>query len=248
LLYFISDLHLSDETPGIFALFRALLEQIADEGNALYILGDLFAVWIGDDDDAPFVQETTRLLRQAAGQGLRIYFQHGNRDFLVGDAFANAAQLTLLPDPYRLEAASTAPGESKQALLLTHGDILCTEDADYQVFRRQVRDPLWQRDFLQKPLTERRRLAAALQTESLLAKERKAEYQMDVSERAVAELIRAYERQALTLLHGHIHRPGHYRHQADGTPVERWVLADWAENRGEYLVWNGETLTRHALA
>ncbi|MCL2022339.1 MAG: UDP-2,3-diacylglucosamine diphosphatase [Betaproteobacteria bacterium] len=241
MLYFISDLHLADDTPGIFALFRALLDRIADEGNSLYILGDLFAVWIGDDDDAPFAQDVACLLRDAAEQGLRIFFQRGNRDFLVGNAFASAAQLELLPDPYCLKA----PGTPEKSFLLTHGDILCTEDGDYQAFRRQVRDSAWQQNFLQKPLGERRKLAAALQAESVREKGRKADYQMDVSNCAVEDLMRAYGQS--TLLHGHIHRPGRHQHLLDGLSLERWVLADWSESQGEYLFWDCKTLTRQAF-
>jgi len=240
LLYFISDLHLADDTPGIFALFRALLDRIAREGNSLYILGDLFSVWIGDDDDAIFAQDAIGLLRHAANQGLRIFFQRGNRDFLAGAAFAKSARLELLPDPYRL----IAPGEPEKIFLLTHGDILCTEDGEYQAFRRQVRDPVWQSDFLQKPLTERRKLAALIQAESAQEKGRKADYQTDVSGSAVEDMIRPYGQP--TLLHGHTHRTGRYYHLVNGLTIERWVLKDWSESQGEYLCWDGETLTRQA--
>ncbi|MDR1849000.1 MAG: UDP-2,3-diacylglucosamine diphosphatase [Zoogloeaceae bacterium] len=246
MLYFISDLHLSNKTPGISALFRALLERIAEEGNALYILGDLFAVWIGDDENAPFAQEAKRLLREAANRGLKIFFQHGNRDFLVGDTFARAAQLTILPDPYRLEVP-TASDVPQKSLLLTHGDILCTEDAKYQALRRKVRNPDWQQKMLRIPRFMRRMYAFALKTGSMREKGRKTDYQMDVSNHAVEEMIRGHGKRPLALLHGHIHRPGQYRHQVDDLPVERWVLADWAEDRGEYLTWDGATLTRHAL-
>jgi len=244
LLYFVSDLHLADDTPGIFALFRALLARIAKEGNSLYILGDLFEVWIGDDDDAPLAEAVSGLLSHAALRGLKIFFLHGNRDFLLGKDFAQRARMELLPDPYCLEA----PGAAK-SFLLTHGDMLCTEDAAYQAFRRQVRGPLWQQDFLHKPVAERRQLAAAIQKESSREKGQKADYLMDVGSDAVADLVRQHGKPGLspTLLHGHTHRPDRHQHLINGLPVERWVLADWSETRGECLVWDGEALRREAL-
>ncbi|MDR2636717.1 MAG: UDP-2,3-diacylglucosamine diphosphatase [Zoogloeaceae bacterium] len=242
MLHFISDLHLSPQTPGIEALFRAFLAAIAPpengEPNALYILGDLFDTWIGDDDDSPFAASIASALKTASDAGLRLFFLHGNRDFLLGADFARQAGLTLLPDPYLLSTP-------QWQFILSHGDSLCANDLAYQQFRAQTRAPAWQADFLQKPLPERRRLAAALRQQSLMEKNRKPAYLTDLAPGATDDFLRQHG--YATFIHGHTHRPARHEHIVDGICVERWVLSDWSEERGETLSWNGETLRRQSL-
>ncbi|MDR2788270.1 MAG: UDP-2,3-diacylglucosamine diphosphatase, partial [Candidatus Accumulibacter sp.] len=170
MLHFISDLHLSPRTPGIEALFRAFLASIAPpengEPNALYILGDLFDTWIGDDDDSPFAGSIAAALKTASSAGTRLFFLRGNRDFLLGADFIRKAGMTLLPDPCLLSTP-------QRRFILSHGDSLCVNDSAYQQFRAQTRAPAWQADFLQKTLPERRRLAASLRQQSQMEKDRK---------------------------------------------------------------------------
>lgn len=203
------------------------------QAEALYILGDFFEAWIGDDDCTdPYHAEIIGALKAASRQGLAIHFQHGNRDFLLGEAFAAACGARLLPDPYVLSL-----------FVLSHGDALCTDDLAYMAFRRQVRDPQWQRAFLAKPLAERRALAAHMRQQSEQTKQDKAAYLMDLNPGDTDDFLRQYG--YATFIHGHTHRPARHDHIVDGIHVERWVLADWHEDRGEYLAWDGERLTRH---
>jgi len=241
-LYFISDLHLSPQTPGIEALFRAFLADLASpkngEPNALYILGDLFDAWIGDDDDRPFAQDIAAALKAASDAGVLLFFLPGNRDFLLGADFARKAGLTLLPDPTLLST-------SQWQFVLSHGDSLCTNDLAYQQFRNQTRAPAWQADFLQKPLSERLRLAADLREQSNIEKNRKPAQLTDLAPGATDDFLRQHG--YATFIHGHTHRPARHDHIVDGICVERWVLADWSEDHGEALVCDGENLRRLPL-
>lgn len=242
MLYFISDLHLSPQTPGIEAIFRAFLADLASpkngKPNALYILGDLFDVWIGDDDDSPFAESIAATLKATGDAGVRLFFLHGNRDFLLGADFARKSGMTLLPDPALL---STPEGQ----FILSHGDSLCTDDLAYQQFRRQIRTPAWQADFLQKPIPERRRLAAALREQSVVENSLKPTQLTDLTSGATEDFLRQHG--YATFIHGHTHRPAQHNHIVDGICVERWVLSDWSEDRGEALLWNGEHLQRLSL-
>jgi UDP-2,3-diacylglucosamine hydrolase len=236
--FFVSDLHLSSRAPGAAGIFRRLLADIALVGNRLYILGDLFEAWVGDDDDDPCHQEIIAALDQARQRGLAVFLLHGNRDFLLGAQFAARAGVTLLPDPYVLSAPA-------RRFLLSHGDILCADDAEYQAFRAQTRAPAWQSDFLRKPLTERRALAGQLRAQSEAAKNAKPAARMDVNPHAVADILRQHG--CATLIHGHTHRPARHEHDVDGVRAERYVLADWSETAGEALTWDGKTLCRKPL-
>lgn len=227
---FISDLHLSPHEPGTVQLFLDFLAGPAREATCLTILGDLFDYWAGDDDLADlFNKRVVAALRDLSDRGVRLEFMAGNRDFLIGDAFAAAAGLTLLPDPcLRAIAGNTT--------LLTHGDALCTDDADYQRFRAQVRDPAWRAAFLARPLAERKREIEALRARSEAEKQTKPMAIMDVNPEAVATALADHGAQAM--IHGHTHRQGRHEHLVAGTTCHRWVLGDWHADRGNALACN----------
>ena len=219
---FISDLHLCSTRPAITRQFVDFLRTTAAETEALYILGDLFEYWAGDDDltDARH-QEIVSALNQLATSGTRLFFMHGNRDFLLAEDFARATNATLLSDPTLL----TLYGKR---VLLSHGDMLCTDDTEYQAFRQQVREPAWQRQFLSQPLADRKAQIEMLRQRSEQEKSRKAESIMDVNQEAVHALLREHDYPEL-LIHGHTHRPAKHMVQVDGHASERWVLGDWYE-------------------
>jgi UDP-2,3-diacylglucosamine hydrolase len=219
---FISDLHLCSTRPGITRQFVDFLHTTASRAEALYILGDLFEYWAGDDDlyDVRH-QDIIRALADLTLAGTRIFFMHGNRDFLLGDAFAQATGITLLTDP----TIVTLYGKR---VLLSHGDLLCTDDVEYQAFRHQVRDPAWQQQFLAQPLDARRAQIEALRQRSEQEKSHKTESIMDVNAQAVQAWLRQYDYPPL-LIHGHTHRPTRHDIEVDGHRSERWVLGDWYE-------------------
>jgi UDP-2,3-diacylglucosamine hydrolase len=239
LILFVSDLHLSPRSPGATALFIRFLAGRARRAEALYILGDLFEAWIGDDDSGdPFNAEVVTALRAASDAGLKISVMHGNRDFLLGDDFATAAGITLLPDPHVLSTP-------EWQFVLSHGDALCLDDATYMAFRTQVRNPAWQAALLAKPLGERRAIAAHMREVSESSQRAKDNPYTDLQAAATEDFLRQHG--YATFIHGHTHRPATHDHIVDGIHVERWVLADWHEDRGECLAWDGETLTREAV-
>lgn len=219
---FISDLHLCSSRPAITALFLDFLSSTALQADALYVLGDLFEYWAGDDDlDDPHHQAVIMAFQQLHSAGTITYFIHGNRDFLIGARFAAASGMTLLTDPYAL----TLYGHN---IVLSHGDALCTDDTDYQKFRQQVRTADWQTGFLGLPLTTRKAQIEALRQRSEQEKSHKSMQIMDVNGDAVDALLRTQDYPAL-LIHGHTHRPGHHTLVVDGRQCERWVLGDWYE-------------------
>lgn len=227
---FVSDLHLSADRPDLTARFAAFLADTAQAKVAqLFILGDLFDAWIGDDDlSHPFNAQIANLIRHLADQGTQVFFIVGNRDFLVGDAFAQAAGMTRLADIAKVGADGTA-------ILIMHGDTLCTDDTDYQAFRAVVRNPAWQMDFLARPLAARREEAAALRAKSQAATAEKSNHIMNVNPAAVKQALLAAGCQRL--IHGHTHRPGCERILLNnqGAVGERWVLSDWETHRGDAL-------------
>jgi UDP-2,3-diacylglucosamine hydrolase len=222
---FISDLHLSPERPRCTALFEGLLAGRARQARRLYILGDLFDTWIGDDDDA--YQPVLAALTALTAAGVTCGIQRGNRDFLLGRRFARRTGCTLLPDRTVIRLGDAA-------VLLMHGDLLCTDDVPYQRFRRKVRNPLVQRLFLLQPLPRRRRIAADYRRKSGAAMSQKPAEIMDVNPTAVQQALRAAG--ARELVHGHTHRPADHRLTLDGSDAMRRVLADWSDERGEVLV------------
>ena len=236
MILFISDLHLSPRSPGATALFLRFLAGRARQAEALYILGDLFEVWIGDDGiDDPYHARIVAALRAASDAGLRIFVQHGNRDFLIGQGFADAAGVRLLPDPYDLQLP-------EWSFVLSHGDALCLDDTGYMAFRAKVRTPAWQQRMLARPRWVRRLIARYFRWRS---RNTPRTVYADLQGAATDDFLRDHG--YVTLIHGHTHQPAKHDHIVDGIHVERWVLADWHEDRGECLVWDGETLTREAL-
>jgi len=224
---FISDLHLSSAQSPAAALFLNFVRDIAPQAEALYILGDLFEYWAGDDDLAdPFHVSVTNDLHQLAARGTRLFIMHGNRDFLMEQRLAAACHAKPLPDPLLLDLYGTPT-------LLTHGDALCTDDAAYQQFRRMVRSAAWRNNFLALPLAERKAQIEGMRAQSEQSKRSKAMEIMDVNEAAVQALLRrhGYPR----LIHGHTHRPARHLYQVDGHACERWVLGDWDAGRAQIL-------------
>lgn len=216
---FISDLHLDPQRPEILALFTRFLDELdPNETEALYILGDLFEAWIGDDEDAPACQAISDRLRTVSERGIALNIMHGNRDFLLGPVFAERCGARLIDDPARVDLYGTPT-------LLMHGDTLCTDDLEYQAFRRQVRDPDWQQQFLALPLAERRRMAAGLRETSREQTAAKRPEIMDVNPHAVTRAMR--EAGVHCLIHGHTHRPAVHEFDLDGRPARRIVLGDW---------------------
>ena len=231
---FISDLHLSEDTPEIESAFSRLLENERDL-ESLVILGDFFEVWIGDDDDSDFVNRIRTLLAACSDRGCELMIARGNRDFMLGEQFARDTGATLLED----ETVIDVGGE---LALLLHGDTLCTDDVDYQQFRRLVHDTAWQADMMAKPLNERRKLARQLRAMSIDAASNKAEDIMDVNQEAVRERLAANGVQRM--IHGHTHRPN--RHLID--TAERIVLGDWTTNQGWCLRERSDQLTLESFA
>ena len=239
MILFISDLHLSPRSPGATCLFLQFLAGRARQATDLFILGDLFEAWIGDDDIAdPFNAEIVAALRAAGEAGVNISALHGNRDFLLGTGFAAASGVRLLDDPYILSTA-------EWQFVLSHGDALCLDDTAYMAFRTQVRNPAWQTALLAKPLAERRLIAAQMREASEASQRGKENPYTDLQPAATDDFLRAHG--YATFIHGHTHQPATHDHIVDGIHVERWVLADWHEARGECLIWDGEALSREAI-
>ena len=223
---FVSDLHLSEERPEANERFIAFVEGTAREAAALYVLGDLFEYWIGDDDlGEPFNAVMAGFFASLVRAGVPVFLMHGNRDFLMGERFCRATGAQLLADPAVVDLAGVKT-------LLMHGDTLCTDDLDYQGWRLTARSPQWQREFLSQPLGTRRRTVGALRDKSREVIRAKPTEIMDVNDEAVRQ---AFRRHGVTrLVHGHTHRPGHHGLDVDGRRCERWVLPDWY-GRGGYL-------------
>jgi len=215
---FISDLHLEPQRPQITRLFYDFLRGQARQAEALYILGDLFEVWIGDDACSPLAEEVADRLRALADSGVALHLMPGNRDFLLGKTFAARAGCQLLSDPFTIDLYGVRT-------LLLHGDTLCTQDVGYQRFRRIVRSAPCRRTFLALPATLRRRIAGSLRARSTAATRHKPAAIMDADPKAVVEVMR---RHAVTrLIHGHTHRPAVHAVGRGGRRGERIVLGNW---------------------
>jgi UDP-2,3-diacylglucosamine hydrolase len=233
---FISDLHLCDSRPHITKAFIDFLKHSASQAQALYILGDLFEYWAGDDAIQNDVIETSAL--QASIHALRslakttpVFFMAGNRDFLIGAGFADATGISILPDPTLLNLYD-------KRVLLSHGDALCTDDVAYQNFRKQVRSADWQSQFLSQPLQARIAYIEQLRAKSEQEKSTKSMQIMDVNNAAVENLLELYDYPPL-FIHGHTHRPNTHIHTVSEHICERWVLGDWYE-QGSYLMLNAD--------
>ena len=225
---FISDLHLDSERPAGIRQFLHFVEQNAASASALYILGDLFEAWIGDDDTHPENGPIIDALASLKLRGIPCFFMHGNRDFLVGKRFAAATGCQLMNEHEVVELEGTR-------ILLTHGDLLCTDDKPYMALRATVRDPQWQRDFLAKPIEERRTIADNLRDRSQEAIAEKPPEIMDVNQQTVEATMNEYG--VHVLLHGHTHRPGIHHFELDGAEATRIVLGAWYE-QGSLVRWD----------
>ena len=240
---FISDLHLDPERPEITRLFGEFIDGEARGAEALYILGDLFEAWVGDDDPSDTGAFVATKLKALADSGVPVFFMHGNRDFLVGEAFAQRAGMTLLADPARIDLYG-------QPALLMHGDTLCTDDVAYQQFRTQTRDPRWQAQFLAQPLAAR--LAFAQQARAA-SQARQGELRdagtmetiTDVAPAAVEAALREHD--VALLIHGHTHRPAVHALEVDGRARKRVVLGDWYE-QGSVLRVDADGMRLEGLA
>lgn len=216
---FISDLHLEDRRPQMTEVLLRLLSGPARDAEALYILGDLFEYWIGDDAVSPTAQAVAKATRALSDSGVPCYFQHGNRDFLLGADYAGQAGFELLPETVVLDLYGTPT-------LLLHGDTLCTDDVEYQAFRAQVRNPQWQAGFLALSVEER--IAVAQQARDA-SKQHTASASMEIMDVNPQAVKQAYVEHKVThMIHGHTHRPAFHEHQlADGKTASRIVLSDW---------------------
>jgi len=236
---FISDLHLCVSRPEITTSFIQFLNTTVTKARALYVLGDLFEYWAGDDDMSnPSHSSIIAAFKQLADSGVCTYLMHGNRDFLIGEDFCKAAKITLLQNPSLLNLYG-------KKVLLSHGDDLCTDDTAYQAFRNQVRNPIWIADFLKQPLGNRKQQIEVMRERSEREKSIKSTEIMDVNARAVSALIKQYNYPEL-LIHGHTHRPAKHHIDSDGHKTTRWVLGDWYE-QGSYLICNAQGCESRSL-
>jgi UDP-2,3-diacylglucosamine hydrolase len=222
---FASDLHLDSSAPEAIEQFLTFLREQASHAEALYVLGDLFEAWVGDDDSQEDKRRVCEALRQLTSSGVPCFYLHGNRDFLLGGEFCARTGGTLLPDPVIAELDG-------ERVLLTHGDALCVDDHAYQELRTIVRNPEWQRRFLNLPLAERELLAGQARKGSRAHTSRTVTYVMDVNDKAVEAAYRATHTRRI--IHGHTHRPGVHDTIVDGQPAQRIVLGAWYE-QGSYL-------------
>jgi len=227
---FISDLHLEESRPDITDAFLRFLEERAAGAEKLFILGDFFEAWIGDDERTPLQESVAGALRQLSERGTEIFLMHGNRDFLIGQDFCERAGATLLTDPSVVDLYGTPT-------LLMHGDSLCTADVEYQKFRTNMRNPQWQQMILQRPLADRQLMARQLREISMAKNQGKAESIMDVTPDEVVSALETHGVQRL--IHGHTHRPAIHQLEANGKPAQRFVLGDWDKHVWWLEVKNG---------
>ncbi len=237
---FIADLHLSEQCPDIvekcqvFLKDKCLTRYQKSNLDALYILGDLFESWLGDDDDNPTYQAVIKTLKMLTTAGLPIYIMHGNRDFLLGEKFSDMTGCQLISDPIKIDLYGTPT-------LLMHGDSLCTLDVSYQQFREQVRNPLWQQQFLAYPLEQRRAFAQQARQQSQTHTQNVEEMITDVTPRAVEEILA--EHQVTQLIHGHTHRPAVHEFQSNAQWARRIVVGDWQTGKSCLLNYSATQYT-----
>lgn len=215
---FISDLHLEESRPDITEAFLDFLERRAMQADQLYILGDFFEAWIGDDERTPLQEQIAAALAKLTANGVSLYLMHGNRDFLIGEDFCQRVGATLLDDPTLIDLYG-------EPTLLMHGDSLCTADVEYQKFRATVRDTQWQTMFLKRPLADRQTVARQLRELSMAKNQGKEESIMDVTPEEVQRVMA--EQGVRRLIHGHTHRPAVHDVEVSGGAAARFVLGDW---------------------
>ena len=236
---FISDLHLCESRPEITQSFIFFLKKTVSQAEALYILGDFFEYWVGDDD----LSNTAHLaiiqaLKELSNSGVKLFIMHGNRDFLIQTNFCLATGATLITDPILIDLYGSPT-------LLSHGDILCTDDLPYQKFRSEVRTEAWSKKFLHQPLNKRQAIVKQLRQKSEVAKSEKSEEIMDVNNFAIERLLRDFNYPP-TLIHGHTHRPARHYLMVDNHTVIRIVLGDWYE-QGSYLKADANSIKAYNL-
>ena len=231
-IVFISDLHLAPERPEIINLFSRFVDEVAADAGSLYILGDFLEYWLGDDDPAEALAPVfNKLVELDEKHSTRVFFMHGNRDFLVGNKLAERCHFTIINDPHKI----TLKGRET---LLMHGDTLCTDDVDYQKFSEMVRHPQWQQQILSKSLAERTQIAEDLRQKSQASTAEKAEDIMDVNQQETDKVFS--DNHIDLLIHGHTHRPDIHQRKVAGINTTRVVLGDWYKT-GSYLRINDET-------
>jgi len=236
---FVSDLHLEDSRPDITRAFFHLLDSLSGRFSELYLLGDIFEVWLGDDTPAACAAALADKLAGLSQSGIDVFLMHGNRDFLLGEDFTQRCGAKLIHEPFCLSVAG------KKTVLL-HGDVLCTRDTDYLAFRQMVRNPVWQHAVLAKPLDERIAIGRELRDKSQQSGQQKAEYIMDVTEDAVTAMMEAYS--AELMIHGHTHRPATHKvvlPKANANAT-RMVLGDWYA-QGWYILADEDNVTLNAF-
>ena len=227
---FISDLHLEADRPDIADQFLRFLESEALNAEAVYILGDLFESWVGDDDPNEHYAWIKQGLRKLTAKRIPVFFMHGNRDFMIGEAFAEETGVTILPDPSVVDLYG-------EKVLLSHGDAYCTDDHEYQAVRQMTRDPQWQAMMLAKPLEERLAFAAQARQASMARGGTVSEDIMDVNADAIDTALN--NAGVRIMLHGHTHRPAVHELSIDGQPAQRIVLGDWYEH-GSVVRWDAD--------
>lgn len=232
-LFFISDLHLSPARESTTEAFYDFLDNTAKGAESLYILGDFFDIWLGDDDDTPIYQDIIKKLKHYSETGPRLYFMRGNRDFLIGGDFARRSGATLLKDP-------TIITYRQQSLLLMHGDSLCTLDEDYIAFRNMTRSAKWKHEFLSKPLAQRIEYANQVRQQSKTMSSMKADDIMDVTPKEVEKLMSNYS--TPLFIHGHTHRPDVHLLTINDKAAKRVVLGDWHDS-GWYARLDNQEIT-----
>ena len=226
--YFISDLHLERIESPITNIFTAFLDDL-NQNDSLYILGDLFESWIGDDNVSELSQYISDRLLMLSERDISVAIMHGNRDFLIGEDFCKASSIELINDPRIIEIDT-------KKVMLTHGDELCTDDSEYQAFRSVVRNPLWQKDFLNFPISKREKIAGEAKDASKDSKDNKAMEIMDVNTDAVLKAFNDHDIEIM--IHGHTHRPNIHKVSNEGKNLTRYVLGDWSKNSAIILKWN----------
>jgi len=226
---FISDLHLTIERPEVTRKFIKLLNGRASEAKALYILGDLFDTWIGDDDFSPPIKSVKKHLKALTTNGTAVFYIHGNRDFLIGERFAQETGVTLLDEYSVIDLYGTST-------LLTHGDLLCTDDLPYQAFRLKSHSAEWQENVLSKPLIFRLVYARWYRLRSHFHKRKKSQDIMDVNQQTIEQVMAKHHTRRL--IHGHTHRPAVHDFQVLGEKAQRFVLAEWKKDGATMLTWS----------
>lgn len=225
-IYFISDLHLRGDQPQLLQLFEKFVDQMTNDAEALYILGDLFEVWLGDDMILPDYQPALTAIRRLTQRGVPVFVMYGNRDFLMREQFCTITGASLLTDPTTIDLYG-------QPTVLLHGDTLCTDDVRYQQFRTMVRNPTFQNNFLAKAPTERLAVVKEYRQMSVTETSNKSQDIMDVNSQAMISVLQ--QQHVSQMIHGHTHRPAIHDVPMDSTTARRIVLSDWHPDRGNFL-------------